>query len=112
MRTVTFFNNQDISSPVTSTPYEVECGKDMRWMLQIITNAEGFPKLYIEESADNIDWVALQNPETWEHYFLIDDAEYNIRDSYFMGKSMRLRIEPNGAGGYMTAKLVVKSKSN
>jgi hypothetical protein len=43
---------------------------------------------------------------------LIDDTPFGIRDSYFMGTSMRLRIEPNdNTAGTITAKMKVKTKS-
>ena len=42
--------------------YEIECGQDMRWMLSInSTGLDGEPKIYVEESADNIDWIPLNN---------------------------------------------------
>ena len=96
--------------------YEIDCGQDMRWMLSIkSTGLDGEPKIYVEESADNIDWIPLNNNNENGilDYFPMNYSLISIRDSYFMGKSIRVRIEPNGnTSGFINAKLVVKTKSN
>ena len=85
-------------------------------MLSIVSSGlDGIPKIYIEESADNITWDALDNntPNGVLDYFPMDENSISIRDSYFMGKSIRIRVEPNGnTTGLISAKLVVKTKSN
>jgi hypothetical protein len=96
--------------------YEIECGQDMRWMMAINSSGlDGIPQIYVEESADNINWMPLNNNDCNGilDYFPMDDDLISIRDSYFMGKSIRIRVEPNGnTSGLITAKLVVKTKSN
>jgi hypothetical protein len=92
--------------------YVIDCGQDMRWMMSIVSSGlNGIPKIYIEETADNISWIPLENKDLY--YFPMDDNLISIRDSYFMGKSIRIRVEPNGnTSGLISAKLVVKTKSN
>ena len=114
MRTENLFNEVDATISQTSTGYVIDCGQDMRWLLMIkSTGLVGVPKLYVEESINNVDWVALDNPKTLLNYFDLDDPLIHIRDSYFMGKSFRVRTDANGASsGTITAELVVKTKSN
>ena len=115
MRTELLLDNADASITQIGE-YEIECGQDMRWVLAINSNGlDGIPKIYLEESADNVNWVALNNNDESGilDYFPMDDNLISIRDSYFMGKSIRIRVEPNGnTSGLITAKLVVKTKSN
>jgi hypothetical protein len=116
MRTEVLLNNVDASIQQIGA-YEVDCGQDMRWLLMIkSTGLDGVPQIFIEESANNVDWVALDNNDCAEgvlNYFPMDDPLINIRDSYFMGKSFRIRVEPNGnTTGTVYASLIVKTKSN
>lgn len=97
--------------------YVIDCGQDMRWLLTIKTSGlNGTPKAYIEESQNGVDWVAIDNNDCAEgvlDYFPVDDPLIMIRDSYFMGKSIRLRFEPeDNTAGTVYADLVVKTKSN
>ena len=97
--------------------YQIDCGQDMRWLLTIkSTGLDGTPKIYVEESNNNTDWVALDNNDMTEgviDYFILDDPLVNIRDSFFMGKAIRIRFEPNdNTTGTVYAELVVKTKSN
>lgn len=114
MRVQTFFDNIDATVNQTSPIFIIDCGQDMRWLLMIkSTGLIGTPKLFVEESVNNIDWVALDNPKTLLNFFIIDDPLISIRDSYFMGKSFRVRLEANGAtAGTISAEMAVKTKSN
>jgi len=114
MRTEILFNNVDASIAQTSTIYVVDCGQDMRWLLKIkSTGFDGVPKIYIEESTDNVDWVGIVNYANSLDHWLLDDNLIHIRDSYFMGKSLRLRLDPNGnTTGTVYSELVIKTKSN
>jgi hypothetical protein len=101
MKPVVFFENIDASTPQTSTPFVIDCGQDMR------------PKLFIEEDVDGV-FVPIMNYDCDDilDHFLIDDSPFGVRDSYFMGTSMRIRIEPNdNTTGTITAKMKVKTKS-
>ena len=113
MRTEILLNNVDASAQQIGS-YQIDCGQDMRWVLLVkSTGLDGVPQLYLEESTNNIDWIALDNFSDSLQYFPIDDPLITIRDSYFMGKSFRVRIEPNGnTTGTIYAELVVKTKSN
>jgi hypothetical protein len=113
MRTENLLNNVDASTQQIGS-YQIDCGQDMRWLLMVkSTGLDGVPQLFLEESTNNVDWVALDNPKTLLNYFPLDDPLINIRDSYFMGKSFRVRVEPNGnTTGTIYADLVVKTKSN
>ena len=56
--------------------YEIDCGQDMRWMLAINSSGlDGIPKIYVEETADNVDWMPLNNNdcEGILDYFPMDD---------------------------------------
>jgi len=113
MRTHTFFDNVDATINQTSTPYVIECGQDMRWLLEIVkTGTDGNPKLYIDVDVDG-NYMSLEDIDgSKKDYFLIDQTPYGIQDSYFMGKSMRLRLEPNGnTTGTMTINASIKTKS-
>jgi hypothetical protein len=114
MKPVVFFENIDASTPQTSTPFVIDCGQDMRWLLVIEKNAtDGNPKLFIEEDVDGV-FVPIMNYDCDDilDHFLIDDSPFGVRDSYFMGTSMRIRIEPNdNTTGTITAKMKVKTKS-
>ena len=115
MRTEFLLTGADASITQISE-YEIDCGQDMRWMISVnSTGLDGIPRIYIEESADNIDWIPLNNNDQSGilDYFPMDSSLISIRDSYFMGKSIRIRVEPNGnTSGFINAKLVVKTKSN
>ena len=116
MRTENLLNNVDASTQQIGS-YTIDCGQDMRWLLMVkSTGLDGVPQLFLEESTNNIDWIALDNNDCDEgviNYFPLDDQLIHIRDSYFMGKSFRVRVEPNGnTTGTIYADLVVKTKSN
>lgn len=114
MRTEVLLNNVDASTQQIGA-YEVDCGQDMRWLLMIKkSGTDGTPRAYIEESTNNTDWVALDNFEIDNvlDYFPLVDPITHIRDSFFMGKSIRIRVEPNdNTTGTIYAELVVKTKS-
>lgn len=114
MRVEILLNNADASAQIISTAYEVDCGQDMRYLIQVTKNGtDGDPQLYLEESLDSTVWTPIPNYEEALQFFLLDDDEVALRDSYFMGKFIRLRIEPNGTtAGTITAKIGVKTKSN
>jgi len=115
MRTEVLINNLDASVQQIGT-YQVDCGQDMRWLLMVKkSGTDGTPRAYIEESSNNVDWVALENNSINDklQYFPLDDVITHIRDSYFMGKSFRIRVEPNNnTTGTIYAELIVKTKSN
>ena len=113
MRVVDLLNNIDASLQIISVPYEPDCGQDMRYLIQITkTGTGGDPQLYLEESLDNVVWTCIPNYEDVTEFFLLDNDETALRDSYFMGKFIRLRIEPNGTTtGTISAKIGVKTKS-
>ena len=115
MRVVNLLNNADASITQLGV-YETDCGQDMRWSISVTSSGiNGIPKIYIEESLDNTYWSARKNntPNGILDYFLLDDIVVTIRDSYFMGKYIRIRVEPNGTTtGSVSAKLGVKTKSN
>ena len=113
MRTEILLNNVDASVQQIGA-YQIDCGQDMRWLLMVKSESlDGTPKMFIEESSNNTDWVGIANYADKLNHWLIDDPLIHIRDSYFMGKSIRVRIEPNGnTTGTVYAELVVKTKSN
>lgn len=103
MRTQTVFNNVSAASPLTvavplTSPLETlnENTQDVRFLLQCSkTGTNGNPRIIIEESIDNNLWTALEDTETWNNYTDLVDT-IGIKDNYFMGKFMRIRLEPNG----------------
>lgn len=113
MRTEVLLNNVAANTQQIGS-YQVESGKDMRWLLLVTSSGlNGTPQLFLEESSDNTNWIALENYKDGLNYFPVDDPLIHIRDSYFMGKSFRVRVEANGnTTGTIYAELVVKSKSN
>ena len=116
MRTEILFNSIDASVSQASTPYYIDCGQDMRWMLTVkSTGLDGIPSLFVEETPNGSDWIPLNNNDEQGilDYFPLDDDLISIRDSYFMGKGFRVRIETNGnTTGTIDATLTVKTKSN
>ena len=114
MRTEVLFNNVNASLNQASTTYVVDCGQDMRWLLTMkSTGLDGTPKVFIEESPNGVDWIPLNNHSDNLNYWLLDDNLITVRDSYFMGKAFRLRLEANGnTTGTIYADLIVKTKSN
>lgn len=113
MRVETLLDNVDASISTESSPYEVDCGQDMRFLIQISKIAtDGNPRLYLEESLDANIWTCIPNYAGTSEDFLLDSEHVGIRDSYFMGKFIRVRLEPNGTStGSITAKMGVKTKS-
>lgn len=114
MRTELLFDNVDASVNQPSNVYYIESGKDMRWLLMMkSTGLNGTPKIYIEETPNGSDWIPLMNYADNLDHWLLDDSLITVRDSYFMGKAFRLRLEANGnSAGTIYADLIVKSKSN
>jgi hypothetical protein len=113
MRTELLLDDVDASVQQIGA-YQIDCGQDMRWLLMIkSTGLDGTPQLFLEESTNGSDWVTIANYADSLNHWLIDDPLIHIRDSYFMGKSIRVRIEPNGnTTGTVYAEIVVKTKSN
>lgn len=113
MRVETLLDNVDASAQIISTPYKVDCGQDMRYLIQVTKDStDGNPQLYLEESLDDVVYTCIPNYEDTTQFFLLDADEIGLRDSYFMGKYIRLRIEPNGnTSGTISAKMGVKTKS-
>ena len=111
MRTLIFFDEVSASASHISNVFEIPCGQDIRFLIQATkTNTNGNPRLIIEESIDNTIWTALEDTETWQPYTELIDVT-GIKDSYFMGAFMRVRLEPNGTTtGTITAKMGYKSK--
>jgi hypothetical protein len=112
MRTKLLFNNVDASSSQTSEVIIPDCGQDMRWLLQITTSGtDGTPHIYVEESIDGTIWTPMDDTATWAHYFAIDESPYPIKDSYFMGYQLRIRLEPNdNTTGTLSALIGYKTK--
>lgn len=112
MRTHTFFNSVDASINQTSDVFRPDCGQDFRFLLQVTkSGTDGNPKLFIEESIDGTVWTCLTDTDELDDSFLLDQSPIGIKDSYFMGDFMRLRIEPNGnTTGTVTAKMGYKTK--
>lgn len=98
MRTQIIFNNvpANASASVDVTMIDVKNPQDLRFLLQCSkTGTDGSPRIIIEESIDQTIWTALENTETWENFTDLEDI-LGIKDNYFMGKYMRVRLEPNG----------------
>jgi hypothetical protein len=115
MKTVTLLTDADASTTQTGS-YLIDCGQDMRWLLTVVSSGlDGEPKIYVEESLDEISWLPRKNKKTTGtlDYFPMNTSIIGIEDSYFMGKFIRVRIEPNGnTTGLINAKIGVKTKSN
>jgi hypothetical protein len=113
MRTEPFFTNVDASVQQISQSFLIECGQDMRYLFQVVkTGTDGDPDLFLEESLDDIMWTLVPNYETLNQGFPLDEDVIGLRDSYFMGKYIRLRMEPNGTTtGTINAVLGIKTKS-
>jgi hypothetical protein len=61
MRTEILLNNVDASTQQIGA-YQIDCGQDMRWLLMIKSSGlDGIPQLFLEESSNNIDWIAIDN---------------------------------------------------
>ena len=99
MRTFVVFDNVLAS---VSTTVEIPLNspdeknpQDMRFLLQCSkSGTNGNPRIIIEESIDKTIWTALEDTETWNPYTDLVDT-IGIKDSYFMGKYMRITLEPN-----------------
>lgn len=107
-----FFNNVDATTNQTSPVFTVDCGQDMRFLIQFVkTGTDGSPRIYIEESIDGTVWTSMLNPTNCESYFDITSNPQGIKDNYFMGFKMRLRLEPNdNTTGTLSAKMGFKTK--
>lgn len=108
----TFFDNVDATVNQTSSVFTVDCGQDMRFLIQFVkTSTNGDPRVYVEESVDGIVWTSMLNPTSCVSYFDIYQTPQGIKDNYFMGFHMRLRLEPNGnTTGTISAKMGYKTK--
>jgi hypothetical protein len=111
-RVETFFDNVDATVNQTSGVFTVECSQDMRFLIQFVkSGTNGDPRIYIEESVDGVIWTSMLNPTNCESYFDIDQTPQGIKDNYFMGFHMRLRLEPNtNSSGTISAKMGYKTK--
>jgi hypothetical protein len=114
MRVEEIWNNAPADIQLISIPYEVDCGQDMRWLFQIVKNGtNGDPILFIEESLDDNIYTLIPNYLRDDQGWLLDESEMSFRDSYFMGKWLRFRIQPNdNTTGLVSANLGIKTKSN
>ena len=112
MRKVLFFDNIDVSTDPTSSVFEIPCGQDMRFLIQFVLSTSDTIKVYIEESIDSVVWTSMGNPSNCLFSFDLDplSSPIGIKDNYFMGLFMRLRIESNGATGLLSANMGYKSK--
>ena len=113
MRKVLFFDNVDVSTDPTSSVFEIPCGQDMRFLIQfVLSGVSDTIKVYIEESIDGVVWTSMANPSNCSFAFDLEpsNSPIGIKDNYFMGLFMRLRIESNGATGLLTAKMGYKSR--
>lgn len=111
--TFDFYTNTDVSTDPVSLVFTVPCSQDMRFLIQnVLTGVTGTPKLFIEESVDQVVWTSMVNPVNCESYFELNqiNSPIGIKDNYFMGFYMRLRIENNGATGTMSSKMGYKTK--
>ena len=107
-----FFTNVDATTNQTSPVFTVDCGQDMRFLIQTVkTGTDGNPRIFVEQSVDTLVWTGMENPKNCELYFDIVLNPDSIVDNYFMGFYMRLRLEPNGnTTGTFTAKMGFKTK--
>ncbi len=112
MRTEVLLNNVD-ASVTQQADYVVDCGQDMRWLLIVEKTAtDGNPQMYLEEDVDGVFVPIPDLLDGNKNFFLLNDSPFGVEDSYFMGKTFRIRTEPNGTTtGTLTAKLIVKTKS-
>ena len=113
MRVEIFYTNSDVSTSPVSGVFAVPCGQDMRFLIQnVLDTVVGTPRLFIEESIDSVVWTSMLNPANCESYFELTQATspIGIKDNYFMGYFMRLRIEANGATGNISTKMAYKTK--
>lgn len=110
MRTKVLFNNVSALLALTSEVLDFD-QQDTRFIIQFSkSGTDGNPRVIVEESIDQTIWTALENTETWSNYTDIDD-NLAIKDNYFMGKYMRVRLEPNGTTtGTVFAKIGYKTK--
>lgn len=110
MRTQLLFNDVPADTPITSAILDFG-EQDTRFLIQATkTGTDGYPRIIIEESIDQTVWTALEDTQTWQSYTEITDS-MGIKDNYFMGKYMRVRLEPNGTTtGTVWAKIGYKTK--
>lgn len=102
MRTQLLFD--DVDASVTQTSGFVDdifndgqLNQRGEFMIQVTrAGLDGTPRLFLEWSIDNNAsvWSTIQNPETDEDYFELDD-DIGIIDDRIMAKWFRLRLEPN-----------------
>ncbi len=112
MRTHVFFSDVNAATPQTSGVFEVDCGQDLRFLIQLTkSGTDGDPRLFIEESVDGVVWTSMLNPVTCDSFFELNSSPIGIKDSYFMGFFMRLRLESNNnTTGTVSAKMGYKTK--
>jgi hypothetical protein len=113
MRTYLVFDNVPANVDATYNVPMIDPNnpQDLRFLLQATkTGTNGNPRIIIEESLDETVWTALENTETWNPYTEITDS-MGIKDNYFMGKYLRVRLEANGTTtGTVWAKIGYKTK--
>ena len=107
-----FWINEDATIASISTVFIVPCNQDMRFIIQFVkTGTNGDPRIYLEESIDGTVWTSMVNPTNCESYFDINQSPQAIKDNYFMGYQMRLRLDPNGnTTGTLSAKMGYKTR--
>jgi len=107
-----FFDNVDATVAQVSPVFIVGCFQDMRYLIQTEkTGTDGDPRIFLEESVRGVIWTPMENYKTCLDYYDIVNAIDSIKDSYFMGFQMRLRLEPNtNTTGTFSAHMGYKTK--
>jgi len=107
-----FFDNVDATANQVSPIFDVPCFQDMRFLIQTEkAGTNGNPRIIVEESIRGALWTPMENPKDCEEFFDIVKNLDSIKDNYFMGFKMRLRLEPNGnSTGTLSAHMGYKSR--
>ncbi len=107
-----FFIDVDATVSQVSPVFIVPCFQDMRFLIQTQkAGTNGTPRIIVEESVRGVWWTPMENPKNCEEYFDILKVEDSIKDNYFMGFQMRLRLEPNdNSTGTLSAHMGYKSR--
>lgn len=111
MRTQVLLDNVSAAAQFTSAVLNFD-SQDARFLIQLTkTGTDGNPRVIVEESIDQTVWTELENTETWDDFFEIDGSKMGIKDNYFMGNFLRIKLEPNGTtAGTVWAKIGYKTK--
>ena len=96
------FNNVDASTPITSTPINME--KRTNWDLVIDTDSvDGEPRIILEVGYNlgechglPTDWFAVENTKDCTFVFDIDTTPTIIKKKEQTANWFRVRLEPNG----------------